>query len=253
MWFPCLDKFVFSKEKPIISTKIQKWKGVHVVKVRVPQQPKQTGLSNSVIIYAHGNKWDLGRLLKEKVLHKLSVITKYPIVAFEYAGYGNDYNNSLSSNKSVENMLTIYKVLRHQYTNIYFYGFSMGTGVAVEALRQLIEDRQPVPNAIFLQGTFTSVMDTPEAKRKLGAFNSILKLFFNLFDVESILTHLVATNSIPIYFIHGTRDPTCPIAPIKKLASQLGANTIWIKDGGHNQLEDMPEFKKEIGETFTRV
>jgi len=249
MWLPFFDKLVFTKEKPTLTSDIQHWNNVYTVKVNPITSPKK----NSVIIYAHGNKWDLGRLRNERILHKIANITHCPIVAFEFAGYGVDHKNPVSSEQTVQNILSTFKTLRRQYHHVYFYGFSIGAGIVAEAFNRLKIDRKPFPSAIFLQGAFTSVLDTPEAKRKLGAFHGTCKLFFNLFQVQDILIEKTKRKLPLVYFIHGTRDQTCPFAPIEKLAHVIDAKMIWIEEGGHNQLEDAPEFAKLLGEAFRKL
>lgn len=239
---------------------IRDWDGVPVAKV---EPSYHTIKSDCIILYAHGNKWDLGRLLERPfrpTRHTtlpqsssssslLEIIAKgahLPVIAFEYPGFGADDKKNVSITGAVDAMLHVYSKL-NDYRRVIVFGYSMGTGVTAEMVRKLHEDPKyatlPKPAGMVLQSAFESVLRTSEKDMIKKIMMRTLR--FGGYDAYPTHKFISKLTGVPLVaFIHGGNDKRTPIDGAKRMAEQVASNgvlnqkvmTYWDVHADHNDL-----------------
>ena len=82
------------------------------------------------------------------------------MIAVEYPGYGFQKSYAVSSQNVVRAAIAV--IEKTKAASI--YGFSLGTGIAIEAVKNLKQH----PRIIVLEGAFKSVMSSTYAKKTKG-------------------------------------------------------------------------------------
>lgn len=254
---------------------ITDWDGVPVVEFDSGRNKRRTDREDLVILYAHGNKWDLGRLLKRpftprtpprgdqktdprSLLQIISEGSKLPVVAFEYPGFGADDEENLSITGSVDAMLAAYKRLIKRGRRVIVFGFSMGTGITAEMVRRLHHDdccrslQKPV--GMILQSASESVLRTSTVS--FPKRMAMLAYRMAGYDVYETSDFIATLTDVPVVgFIHGKHDTRSPIAGAKTMADKVRNNgspdqkvlAHWDRNADHSDLPARVSFSTFLG------
>ena len=179
------------------------------------------------IIYCHGNCGDLGYALFE--CYQIAKNTNCLILCFEYPGYGRLNKIKICEKKfyiSVQNAYRYAKnVLNFPEKNIFLYGFSLGTGIALDIA---CKNKLFPCSGLILQSPYLSIMRIVYNFRR----TFFLDIFANCDKIKKLKT--------PTLFIHGTDDNVVPYIHGRILAKLLEEKYLYsfitINDGKHNNL-----------------
>ena len=178
------------------------------------------------IIYCHGNCGDIGHALYDCYL--IAKNTNCLLLCFEYPGYGNLKKIGISENKLYISIQKAYLYVKNNLNieekNIFLYGFSLGTGIAID-----LASRNNFPiGGLILQSPYLSIMRIIYNIKK----TFFLDIFANCDKFKNIKTNTL--------FIHGTDDNVVPYIHGRILAKLLDEKYLYtfltINDAGHNNL-----------------
>jgi len=243
---------------------IQKVNGCLVTEVRPTPSREVVHKNPIVILYAHGNKWDLGRLLErpfrptgsatlksstapQSLLEIIADSGRVPVVAFEYPGFGADAPGNVSITGAVDAMLNVYShLVTKRVCRVIVHGFSIGTGVTAAMVHRLHTDPQlaslPKPAGMILQSASESRMRMYTSSIMSKGLMKLLRIGgADVYDTSKVIADLV---EVPVVgFIHGAKDRRCAISGAKRMARQVEENgakqivmTYWDAHANHNDL-----------------
>ncbi len=205
-----------------------------------------------IILYAHGNSCDIGRV--DNFLETLSKNLDINIISYDYEGYGLTMslnpNVTPTVNGAIRSTETVYNALVDKLkihpSNIILYGTSIGTGPMVKLAANLAESGIHV-HGILLQTPYTSIFGLGMemicgfgAESVETSFNYVgnvvtnTNIFTSYEDIKKIKS--------PIVIIHGLKDEIIPYSNaqrLHKLAQQ--SRLITLPDANHNNIESVPE------------
>jgi abhydrolase domain-containing protein 17 len=171
------------------------------------------------ILISHGNAEDLGYM--RNFLQEFSR-RGFAVFAYDYEGYG--LSQGFPSEKHAYRDVDVaYSYLVNQLKippeKIIGFGNSVGGGVTID-----LAARKPL-KAVIVQGTF------------LSAYRVITQAPVLLFD-KFINSKKIAKLTMPILFIHGTKDEVIPFWQGEKLyqAASSKKEHLWIENAGHNNI-----------------
>ena len=181
--------------------------------------------SKKFVIYFHGNGGNLYNRIKEAtVIYNMG----YDLIISGYRGYAHSSGEPSEKGiyidaRSVLNYVV--NTLNYKHKDIYIYGRSLGTAVAVE-ISQNIEF-----SGVILITPFTSSDDF--IKERISSLLSFLGSGY--FQSIEKINNLKS----PLLVIHGTKDEIVPYTLGVKLYNAYSGSKefITITDGGHNNLE----------------
>ena len=179
------------------------------------------------IIYCHGNCGDLGYALYE--CYQIAKNTNCLLLCFEYPGYGNLNKIKISENKLYYSVQRAYNyaknILKFNEKNIFLYGFSLGTGIALDLAYR--KNKFPI-GGLILQSPYLSIMRIVYDMKK----TFFLDIFANCDKIKKL--------KIKTLFIHGTDDNVVPYIHGRILAKILEEKYLYgfltINDAGHNNI-----------------
>ena len=178
------------------------------------------------IIYCHGNCGDLGYALYDS--YQLAKYTNCLILCFEYPGYGTFKKTKITENNLYISIQKAYLYAKNKLhfseKNIILYGFSLGTGIALDLA---CKKNFPV-GGLILQSPYLSIMRIIYNIKK----TFFLDIFPNCDKVKNIKTKTL--------FIHGTEDQVIPYIHGRILAKLIPEKYLYqfltIRNGDHNNL-----------------
>ena len=174
------------------------------------------------LLYFHGNGGNVSDYLSfTSALHNLG----FNVLMLEYRGYGES-EGVPSETGLFEDARTAYRYLIEQGVSpeyIGVYGFSLGSGVAVD-LASKVE-----VGALVVEAGYTSIPDVArELYRVVPRF-----LMHNRFDSQRKIERVKA----PVLFIHSPTDRTVPFAQGETLYALAEEPKEFVKmRGGHTEL-----------------
>ncbi len=182
-------------------------------------------------LYLHGNYEDLGSLneyVPQMVAHG------YSVLAIDYRGYGLSGGEPSEANTAAD-ALVAYDYLRTKRgvpaDRIVVFGYSLGSGPAVELVRQ-----KPAAGLV-LQGAFVSAY---RVMTRIPLFPG--DKFRNLAKVPAL--------KLPVMVIHGTADHTVPFWHGQALYDAITARkqSLFVEGGPHTGLADFtgPRYWEEV-------
>ena len=179
------------------------------------------------IIYCHGNCGDLGYALYE--CYQIAKNTNCLLLCFEYPGYGNLNKIKISENKLYYSVQRAYNyaknILKFNEKNIFLYGFSLGTGIALDLAYR--KNKFPI-GGLILQSPYLSIMRILYDMKK----TFFLDIFANCDKIKKL--------KIKTLFIHGTDDNVVPYIHGRILAKILEEKYLYgfltINAAGHNNI-----------------
>ena len=174
------------------------------------------------LLYFHGNGGNIADYLSfTSALHNFG----FNVLMLEYRGYGES-GGVPSETGLFEDARTAYRYLTERGVlpeHIGVYGFSLGSGVAVD-LASKVE-----VGALIVEAGYTSIPDVArELYRVVPRF-----LMHNRFDSQSKIERVNA----PVLFVHSPTDRTVPFAQGETLYALAGEPKEFVKmRGGHTEL-----------------
>ncbi|KAM7165239.1 protein ABHD12B [Macrochelys suwanniensis] len=178
---------------------------------------------NPVIIYLHGNGGN--RASGHRVsLMKVMSGAGFHILALDYRGYG-DSSGTPSETGLTTDVICLYDWVRARSGNstVLFWGHSLGTGVATNVARKLLEERGIQVDMIVLESSYTNI-------REAAAHVPITRIYrkfpgFEYLILDSLaLGHMFFRNdenvqvlSSPLLMLHAEDDSVVPIQLGRKL------------------------------------
>ena len=178
------------------------------------------------IIYCHGNCGDLGYGLYD--CYQIAKYTNCLLLCFEYPGYGTFRKIKIAESKLYLSIQKAYlyakNTLKFPPKNIFLYGFSLGTGIALD----LACNKNFPVSGLILQSPYLSIMRIIYNIKK----TFFLDIFANCDKIKNLKTKTL--------FIHGTEDNVVPYIHGRILAKLMPEKYLYqfisVKDGGHNNL-----------------
>lgn len=170
-----------------------------------------------VFLYLHGNSGTRGAGHRVSLYKLLADAVDIHIIAFDYRGFA-DSTNYPPSAKGVEHDATVMYNWIKQYrknSQIYIWGHSLGTAVAVRLAAKLCKDEDK-PAGVILEAPFTSIKDAAKFY-PLSIFHRYMPLFDKLFldpimDEETRFDNeaLIKEIKTPLLILHAEDDGFVP-------------------------------------------
>jgi alpha-beta hydrolase superfamily lysophospholipase len=174
-------------------------------------------------LYCHGNTGNL-----TTVAHVIPYLLEagLSVLLFDYRGYGRSSGRP-TIRGVVNDALAAARVhdrLRPHAVPSILYGYSLGGAIAAQAMKRHDFD------GLILQSTFTSL---PELARAVFPRIPMHLAAGSLFDTLKALRGV----RLPVLFVHGSDDPTCPYPMAEALREACGAarDRLVVIDGGQHR------------------
>ncbi|MBC8042239.1 MAG: alpha/beta hydrolase [Rhizobacter sp.] len=200
-----------------------------------------TGVQSIWVLYFHGNGLNVsgaGYVRHYANLHRLGV----NVFAAEYRGYGESGGEPNESGLN-EDALTSYRYLTGTLhidpKRIFIYGYSLGSGVAIELASKV------QAAGLIVEGAYLSIGERGQAAFPYFPVKLILSNKFASIDKIGSIT-------APKLFIHAVSDQVIPISDGRTLFAAASAPKTFLEvNGGHATayIEDEAKFYRAI-ETF---
>lgn len=201
--------------------------GLKLVSYYKAPKTTETGESYPTILYLHGNTGPAS-----DAAHKLIPIVEagYGVLLLEYRGYGPNpgYPSEKGLIADAEAGLHFIHMKQGKQAKVYYYGMSMGTGVA-----NGLAERRP-PAGLIQECGFTSMTNAAKVHYPMFPVRFLVK---DSFDSERRIASLQA----PLLVLHGEKDRTVPVEQGKKIFETAGAKDKTLKlypEGAHTNLYD---------------
>ncbi|XP_020276806.1 protein ABHD17B [Asparagus officinalis] len=209
---------------------------VHVVETKYGNRIVAFYLRNPyarlTVLYSHGNAADLGQLYDLFV--QLKVNLRVNLMGYDYSGYGASSGKPSESNTYAD-IEAVYQCLQTEYgvsqEDIILYGQSVGSGPTLHLASRLPRLRGVVLHSAILSGI-----------RVLCHINTTL-----CFDIYKNINKIKKVKC-PVLVIHGTDDDVVNFHHGNGLwkRSKDPYDPLWIKGGGHCNLELYPDFIRHL-------
>ncbi|MCL7036284.1 hypothetical protein MKW94_000228 [Papaver nudicaule] len=184
------------------------------------------------ILYSHGNAADLGQM--QELFIELRAHLRVNIMCYDYSGYGASTGKPSEFNTYYD-IEAVYNCLKRDYgikqEDIILYGQSVGSGPTLHLASRLPRLRAVILHSAILSGI-----------RVLYPVK--VTLWFDIFKNIDKIRHV----NCPVLVIHGTSDDIVDWSHGKRLweLSKEKYDPLWIKGGGHCNLETYPDFIKHL-------
>lgn len=184
------------------------------------------------LLYSHGNAADLGQM--KELFSQLRAHLRVNIMSYDYSGYGASSGKPSESNTYYD-IETVYNCLKKDYgmkqENIIAYGQSVGSGPTLHLGSRLQRLRGLVLHSAILSG--------------IRVLYPVKMTFW--FDIFKNVDKIRNVNC-PVLVIHGTEDDVVDFSHGKRLweLAKEKYEPLWVKDGGHCNLETFPEYLKHL-------
>lgn len=184
------------------------------------------------ILYSHGNAADLGQM--QELFIELRAHLRVNIMSYDYSGYGASTGKPSEYN-TYHDIEAVYNCLKNDYgvkeEDLILYGQSVGSGPTLHLASRLQRLRAVVLHSAILSGI-----------RVLYPVK--LTFWFDIFKNIDKIRNV----SCPVLVIHGTNDEIVDLSHGKRLweLAKEKYDPLWIKGGGHCNLETFPEFIKHL-------
>ncbi|XP_021731424.1 protein ABHD17B-like [Chenopodium quinoa] len=184
------------------------------------------------LLYSHGNAADLGQL--QDLFIELRAHLRINIISYDYAGYGASTGKPSEYNTYYD-IEAVYHCLKREYNinqeDLILYGQSVGSGPTLHLASRMTRLRGVVLHSAILSGM-----------RVLYPLK--VTLWFDIFKNIDKIRHVTC----PVLVIHGTSDEIVDLSHGKRLweLSKDKYEPLWVKGGGHCNLETYPEYIKHL-------
>lgn len=180
------------------------------------------------VLYSHGNAADLGQMYDLFV--QLRKHLRINLMAYDYSGYGASTGKATEYN-TYSDIEAVYQCLTTEYgvkqEELILYGQSVGSGPTLHLAARLPRLRAVVLHSAILSGL-----------RVLYPLK--ITFWFDIYKNIDKIRHV----KCPALVIHGTADDVVDWSHGKRLweLSKEKYEPLWIKGGGHCNLELYPEY-----------
>ncbi|KAM5548147.1 hypothetical protein ABKV19_002215 [Rosa sericea] len=184
------------------------------------------------ILYSHGNAADLGQM--HELFIELRAHLRVNIMSYDYSGYGASSGKPSEFN-TYHDIEAVYNCLKSEYgvkqEDLILYGQSVGSGPTLHMASRLKRLRAVVLHSAILSGI-----------RVL--YNIKVTFWFDIFKNIDKIRHVTC----PVLVIHGTEDDIVDLSHGKRLweLAKEKYDPLWVKGGGHCNLETYPEYIKHL-------
>ncbi|XP_042485465.1 alpha/beta hydrolase domain-containing protein 17C [Macadamia integrifolia] len=214
--------------------KLRTRRGHDIVAIHV-KHPRAT----ATLLYSHGNAADLGQMLE--LFIELSNRLRINLMGYDYSGYGQSTGKPSESNTYAD-IEAVHKCLKEQYgvkdEDLILYGQSVGSGPTLDLASRLPDLRAVVLHSPILSG--------------LRVLYPVKRTYW--FDIYKNIDK-IGLVTCPVLVIHGTTDEVVDCSHGKQLweLSKEKYEPLWIKGGGHCNLELYPEYIKHLKKFVVHV
>ncbi|CAM6074954.1 unnamed protein product [Sphagnum tenellum] len=188
--------------------------------------------ANLTLLYSHGNAADLGQM--HELFVELSVHLRINVLGYDYSGYGASTGKPSEPNTYAD-IEAAYECLEHMYgvqeENVVLYGQSVGSGPTLD-----LATRKPHLRGVVLHSPILS---------GLRVMYPVKRTYW--FDIYKNIDKIGFVNC-PVLVMHGTADEVVDWSHGKQLyeLSNKKYEPLWLKGGGHCNLELYPEYIKHL-------
>jgi pimeloyl-ACP methyl ester carboxylesterase len=196
-------------------------------------------MATMTLLYSHGNAADLGQMYELFV--ELSVHLRVNLMGYDYSGYGQSTGKPSEYNTYAD-IEAAYKCLEEQYgvkeEYVVLYGQSVGSGPTVDLAARLPRLRAVVLHSPILSG--------------LRVMYPVKRTYW--FDIYKNIDKIGMVNC-PVLIMHGTSDEVVDFSHGKQLweLCKEKYEPLWLKGGGHCNLELYPEYIKHLRKFISTV
>ncbi|KAK9098355.1 hypothetical protein Syun_025400 [Stephania yunnanensis] len=215
------------------------------------------------ILYSHGNAADLGQM--QELFIELRAHLRVNIMSYDYSGYGASTGKPSEFNTYYD-IDAVYNCLKSEYNikpeDVILYGQSVGSGPTLHLASGLSRLRAVVLHSAILSGIrvlypvkLTFWFDIFKNIDKIRHVSCpVLVIHFQSCAAETndgcdgVLFRLDRTRSQRGGSSHGTNDDIVDWSHGKRLweLSKEKYDPLWVKGGGHCNLETYPEYIKHL-------
>ncbi|KAK4774404.1 hypothetical protein SAY86_009339 [Trapa natans] len=184
------------------------------------------------LLYSHGNAADLGQM--QELFIELRAHLRVNIMSYDYSGYGASSGKPSEFNTYYD-IEAVYNCLKREYgvkeEDLIVYGQSVGSGPTLHLASRLERVRAVVLHSAILSG--------------IRVLYPVKMTFW--FDIFKNIDKIRHVNS-PVLVIHGTDDEIVDWSHGKRLweLSKEKYDPLWVKGGGHCNLETYPEYIEHL-------
>ncbi|XP_022135546.1 protein ABHD17B-like [Momordica charantia] len=184
------------------------------------------------LLYSHGNAADLGQM--HELFIELRAHLRVNIMSYDYSGYGASTGKPSEFN-TYHDIEAVYNCLRSVYgikeEDMILYGQSVGSGPTLHLASRLQRLRGVVLHSAILSG--------------IRVLYPVKMTFW--FDIFKNIDKIRLVSST-VLVIHGTNDDIVDWSHGKRLweLSKEKYDPLWVKGGGHCNLETYPEYIKHL-------
>jgi len=201
--------------------------------LNIIQFSAKDSIAKGVVLYFHGNKKNISWYAR----YTGNFTSKgYEVWMIDYPGYGKS-TGKFTEQRLYDYALLLYTLARKKYSadSIIIYGKSMGTGIASQLASIRYSKRL--------------ILETP-----YYSMHSLMSHYLPIYPISSMIHYRLPTFEylqkaiMPITIFHGDEDGVIPYRNAKKLKAVLKPKDefVTIKGGGHNTLNDYPEFHRKL-------
>ncbi|WOL13902.1 protein ABHD17B [Canna indica] len=209
---------------------------VHLVQTKAGNRVVATfwrhPLARFTLLYSHGNAADLGQMLD--LFLELRAHLRVNIMSYDYSGYGASTGKPSEFNTYYD-IEAVYDCLKKEYgvkqEDLILYGQSVGSGPTLHLAAKLQKLRGVVLHSAILSG--------------IRVLYPVKVTFW--FDIFKNIDKIRQVNC-PVFVIHGTADEIVDWTHGKRLweLAKEKYDPLWVKGGGHCNLETYPEYIKHL-------
>eukprot|EP01018_Ginkgo_biloba_P006436 Gb_28589 [translate_table: standard] len=184
------------------------------------------------LLYSHGNAADLGQM--HELFIELRRHLRVNVMSYDYSGYGASSGKATEFN-TYSDIEAVYLCLKRGYgvrqEDLILYGQSVGSGPTLHLASRLPRLRAVVLHSAILSGI-----------RVLYPVK--MTFWFDIFKNIDKIQHV----KCPVLVIHGTNDDIVDWSHGKRLweLCKEKYEPLWIKGGGHCNLELYSEYIKHL-------
>ncbi|CAM6009899.1 unnamed protein product [Sphagnum balticum] len=184
------------------------------------------------LLYSHGNAADLGQM--HELFVELSVHLRINVLGYDYSGYGASTGKPSEPNTYAD-IEAAYECLERTYgvqeKNVVLYGQSVGSGPTLD-----LATRKPHLRGVVLHSPILSGLRVMYPVKHTYWFD----IYKNIDKIDLV--------NCPVLVMHGTSDEVVDWSHGKQLheLSKKKYEPLWLKGGGHCNLELYPEYIKHL-------
>ncbi|XP_010429408.1 PREDICTED: protein ABHD17B-like [Camelina sativa] len=184
------------------------------------------------LLYSHGIAADLGQMVD--LFIELRAHLRINIMSYDYSGYGVSTGRPTELN-TYHDIEAVYNCLRSEYEikqeELILYGQSVGSGPSLHLATRLKRLRGIVLHSAILSGL-----------RVLYPVK--VTFWFDIYKNIDKIRHVTC----PVLVMHGAKDDIVNISHGKRLyeLAKDKYDPLWVKGGGHCNLETYPEYIKHM-------